>query len=125
MAQDDAAEGLTWVVSVDSTLVWAHQYAAGARKQAADGNSAGHVTGRSWGGLIIKIHLAADACYRPVGFVLTAGQTGDAPAFAEVTGRLRVPRRRRRPLPSRTWSSPTRRRRTYQVPPSQPDPERQ
>lgn len=30
-------------------------------------------------------------------FVLTAGQAGDAPAFADVMDRLRVPRRRGRP----------------------------
>lgn len=30
-------------------------------------------------------------------FVLTAGQAGDAPAFTDVTARLRVPRRRGRP----------------------------
>ncbi len=33
MAQADADEDLTWAVSVDSTIVRAHQHAAGAGKQ--------------------------------------------------------------------------------------------
>ncbi|MFF2189761.1 IS5 family transposase, partial [Streptomyces sp. NPDC058155] len=44
-----------------------------------------------------KIHLAADGHCRPLAFVLTAGQAGDAPAFTDVMARLRVPRRRGRP----------------------------
>ncbi|MFE6636934.1 transposase [Streptomyces tendae] len=39
-----------------------------------------------------KIHLAADSRCRPLAFVLTPGQAGDAPAFAQVMVRLRVPR---------------------------------
>ncbi|MDQ0808389.1 hypothetical protein QFZ63_000103 [Streptomyces sp. B3I7] len=45
----------------------------------------------------MKIHLAADGRCRPLAFVLTAGQAGDAPAFTDVMARLRVPRRRGRP----------------------------
>ncbi|NWF31415.1 IS5 family transposase, partial [Streptomyces sp. PKU-EA00015] len=56
-----------------------------------------HAIGRSRGGLTTKIHLAADARCRPLAFVLTAGQAGDAPAFTDVMARLRVPRRRGRP----------------------------
>ncbi|MEU4089654.1 hypothetical protein AB0F76_36130 [Streptomyces aureus] len=55
--------------------------------------------GRSCGGLTTKIHLAADTRCRPLSFVLTAGQAGDAPAFTDVTARLRVPRQRGRPRP--------------------------
>jgi hypothetical protein len=33
MAQADAEEDLNWAVSVDSTIVRAHQHAAGARKR--------------------------------------------------------------------------------------------
>ncbi|MET8331953.1 hypothetical protein [Streptomyces sp. NPDC005181] len=33
MAQADADEDLNWAVSVDSTIVRAHQHAAGARKK--------------------------------------------------------------------------------------------
>ncbi|MGO4749632.1 IS5 family transposase, partial [Streptomyces sp. 2MCAF27] len=53
--------------------------------------------GRSRGGLTTKIHLACDGRGRPLAFVLTAGQAGDAPAFTEVMARLRVSRRRGRP----------------------------
>lgn len=49
------------------------------------------------GELTTKIHLAADGDCRPLAFVLTAGQAGDAPAFTDVMARLRVPRRRGRP----------------------------
>lgn len=61
------------------------------------GEPGDHAIGRSRGGLTTKIHLAADARCRPLAFVLTAGQAGDAPAFTEVMARLRVPRRRGRP----------------------------
>ncbi|MFE9999860.1 transposase [Streptomyces avermitilis] len=56
-----------------------------------------HAIGRSRGGPTTKIHLAADARRRPLAFVLTAGQSGDAPVFTDVMARLRVPRRRGRP----------------------------
>ncbi|MFB6625699.1 transposase [Streptomyces sp. NPDC056374] len=53
--------------------------------------------GRSRGGLTTKIHLASDARCRPLAFVLTDGQAVDAPAFAHVMARFRLPRRRGRP----------------------------
>ncbi|MFC4516736.1 transposase [Streptomyces ehimensis] len=37
LAQADAEEDLDWVVAVDSTIVRAHQHAAGARKRPAKG----------------------------------------------------------------------------------------
>lgn len=89
IAQADAEEDLGWAVSVDSTVVRAHQHAAGE----PDDNA----IGRSRGGLTTKIHLASDAHCRPLAFVLTAGQAGDAPVFAHVMARLRVPRQRGRP----------------------------
>ncbi|WP_446696931.1 IS5 family transposase [Streptomyces thermocoprophilus] len=98
VAQADADEDLNWAVSVDSTIVRAHQHAAGARKRGPRPESRpNHAIGRSRGGLTTKIHLAADARCRPLAFVLTAGQAGDAPAFTDVMARLRVPRRRGRP----------------------------
>ncbi|MFD9169528.1 IS5 family transposase [Streptomyces diastaticus] len=98
VAQADADEDLGWAVSVDSPIVRAHQHAAGARKKGPpSANPGDHAIGRSRGGLTTKIHLAADARCRPLAFVLTAGQAGDAPAFPEVMARLRVPRRRGRP----------------------------
>ncbi|WP_420718762.1 IS5 family transposase [Streptomyces sp. XY413] len=93
LAQADAEGDLDWVVSVDSTIVRAHQHAAGARQKGLPaGEPDRHALGRSRGGLTTKIHLAADSRCRPLAFVLTPGQAGDAPAFPEVMARLRVPR---------------------------------
>ncbi|WP_413253490.1 IS5 family transposase [Streptomyces pseudovenezuelae] len=97
MAQADADEDLNWAGSVDSTVVRAHQHAAGARKKGPRSANADHAIGRSRGGLTTKIHLSADGRCRPLAFHLTAGQAGDAPAFTDVIGHLRVPRRRGRP----------------------------
>ncbi|WP_234422032.1 IS5 family transposase [Streptomyces sp. CB00316] len=98
VAQAYADEDRTWAVSVDSTIVRAHQHAAGARPRGAPGRrAADHAIGRSRGGLTTKVHLAADSHCRPLAFHLTAGQVGDAPSFAHVMACLRVPRRRGRP----------------------------
>jgi hypothetical protein len=40
-----------------------------------------HAIGRSRGGFTTKIRLAADGGCRPLVFVLTGGQVGDAPTF--------------------------------------------
>lgn len=68
---------------VDSTIIRAHQHAAGAKKRGSEdqapGSSPGQALGRSRGGLSTKIHLAARGLGCPVRFVLTAGQKGDAP----------------------------------------------
>ncbi len=67
---------------VDSTVVRAHQHAAGALKGAVHFREpADHALGRSRGGLSTKVHLASDGCARPLAFTVTAGQAGDAPAF--------------------------------------------
>ncbi|MFJ7150673.1 IS5 family transposase [Streptomyces sp. NPDC100445] len=94
LAASDAADDIDWTVSVDSTVVRAHQHAAGARKKGAtcSGEPADHALGRSRGGLSTKVHLAADGGARPLAFTVTAGQAGDAPAFETVMSRIRVPR---------------------------------
>ncbi|MGI5262316.1 IS5 family transposase [Streptomyces angustmyceticus] len=94
LAAADADDDIDWTVSVDSTVVRAHQHAAGARKKGAarSGEPADHALGRSRGGLSTKVHLAADGGARPLSFTLTAGQAGDAPAFETVMSRIRVPR---------------------------------
>lgn len=80
LAQADAEKNLEWVVAVDSTIVRAHQHAAGARSNGAQlREPADHAMGRSRGGLTTKVHLAADGNCRPLAFVLSAGQAGDAP----------------------------------------------
>ncbi len=93
LAQADTDGDLDWVVSVDSTVVRAHQTSAGARRNTAPaGEPPHHALGRSLGGLTTKIHLAADDRCRPLCFHLTPGQAGDAPAFKHVMAALRVPR---------------------------------
>ncbi|ATC26656.1 IS5-like element IS298 family transposase [Caulobacter vibrioides] len=62
---------------VDSTIVRAHQHAAGAKKGSED-----QAIGRSRGGLSTKIHMAVRGLGCPVRFSLTAGQKGDAPQAA-------------------------------------------
>ncbi|WTA23610.1 IS5 family transposase [Streptomyces sp. NBC_00853] len=94
LAAADAADDIDWTVSVDSTVVRAHQHAAGALKRGGGGRRepADHALGRSRGGLSTKVHLAADGRARPLAFTVTAGQAGDAPAFETVMDRIRVPR---------------------------------
>ncbi|MFF8513262.1 IS5 family transposase [Streptomyces sp. NPDC015492] len=93
LAQADTEGDLDWIVAVDSTIVRAHQHAAGGRSKGAPADEPEHhALGRSRGGLTTKIHLAADSRCRPLGFVLTPGQAGDAPAFPDVMARLRVSR---------------------------------
>ncbi|MGW0032816.1 IS5 family transposase [Streptomyces sp. NPDC003314] len=48
--------------------------------------------GRSRGGLTCKIHLAGEGGCRPLAFLLTPGQWGDAPQMIEVLERITVPR---------------------------------
>ncbi|MFC9407303.1 IS5 family transposase [[Kitasatospora] papulosa] len=58
------------------------------------GKPADHALGRSRGGLSTKIHLAAYSHMRPLALAVTAGQSGDAPAFETVMARIQVPRTR-------------------------------
>ncbi|MFF4246949.1 IS5 family transposase [Streptomyces sp. NPDC001822] len=90
----DDADDIGWTVSVDSTVCRAHQHSAGARKKGAPGRAEpdDHALGRSRGGLSTKVHLASDACARPLALRVTAGQAGDAPAFETVMAGIRVPR---------------------------------
>ncbi|WP_371864668.1 IS5 family transposase [Streptomyces antimycoticus] len=87
-ARADAAGDIEWLVSVDSTIVRAHQHAAGARK----GGFAPRGLGRSRGGLTSKIHLACDAVGRPLAFTVTGGNTNDCTQFTAVMKAIRVPR---------------------------------
>ncbi|WP_345981455.1 IS5 family transposase [Streptomyces sp. DSS69] len=94
LACADMADDLGWTVAVDSTVCRAHQHAAGARKRGRPGRSEpdDHALGRSRGGLSTKVHLASDSQARPLALHVTAGQAGDAAAFAAVMARIRVPR---------------------------------
>ncbi len=48
--------------------------------------------GRSRGGLTCKIHLSSEGGCRPLAFLITPGQWGDAPQMIEVLKRIRVRR---------------------------------
>jgi transposase len=108
----DGAEDPEWTLSADSTVVRAHQHAAGARHAlpaelvtgapqndknlpARPGREA---LGRSRGGLSTKIHLAADRRCCPVTRILTPDQHGDCPQFIPLLQAVRIaPRGKGRP----------------------------
>jgi transposase len=84
------AQGLIgWQVSVDSTVIRAHQHAAGAGRGSA-GEPADHALGRSRGGWTTKIHLACEQNRRPLSMLLSAGQAGDSPRLAAVLAGIGV-----------------------------------
>ncbi|MFF4242842.1 IS5 family transposase [Actinomadura geliboluensis] len=97
----DSAGLITWEVNVDSTVMRAHQHAAGARKRGLRRPSRpegvshepdDHALGRSRGGLSTKLHLACEQGQKPLSLVITAGQRGDAPQFEVVMAGIRVAR---------------------------------
>jgi transposase len=106
----DAAGLICWDVSVDSTIMRAHQHAAGARRhpdrqlEPPGPEPADHALGRSRGGWTTKLHLAAEQGRKPLSMVITAGQRGDSPQFVPVLERIRV----RRPGRGRPRSRPDR-----------------
>ncbi|MFE0178702.1 IS5 family transposase [Streptomyces sp. NPDC059002] len=101
-ADADAEGRIDWsVVSVDSTTCRAHKHAAGAlrgvprvpgRRRRPIQHRPDEALGRSRGGFTSKIHLAREGGLRPLAFVITPGQWGDAPRMIEVLDRIRVPR---------------------------------
>jgi transposase len=76
---------------VDSTIVRAHQHAAGARKPAAKRGIHDEALGRSRGGFTTKIHLRAEGLGKPVTFSLTGGRVHDSQQVATLmnTGWIR------------------------------------
>ena len=84
IVRDEAVGELEWVISVASSVVRAHQHAAGGRKRGCTATVdalavEGEGLGRSRGGLSTKIHLAVDRRGRPLRVLLTPGQAGDNP----------------------------------------------
>jgi len=82
----DAADQIDWEVHfVDSTIVRAHQQAAGAKGELNPGQQSLSVEqmqqqealGRSKGGFSTKIHIQAEGMGKPMQFVLTEGQRSD------------------------------------------------
>ncbi|MFD1973249.1 IS5 family transposase [Mesorhizobium kowhaii] len=65
---------LEWLM-IDSTIVRAHQHAAGARKVKGGADAQG--LGRSRGGLSTKIHAATEALGLPIRLIGTPGQRND------------------------------------------------
>ena len=100
-AGTDAAGGIGWTVSVDSTVSRAHQHAAGARGEAhlqkgppggVQTEPADHGLGRSRGGLTSKTRLACEQGRQSLVMVITGGQRGDSPQFVPVLRKISVKR---------------------------------
>ncbi len=82
--QTDAVGRLDWSVHyVDSTIVRAHQHAAGARQ----GDPATEALGRSQGGFSTKVHLRSEGSGKLVTLVLTPGQQHEATVFESLMER--------------------------------------
>jgi transposase len=114
-AAADAADEIDWDIAVDSTIVRAHQHAAGARtdpppapaskgterqntrprrrgRRARPAGAGGEGLGRSRGGFTSKLHLSADGRCRPLSLLITGGQRADCTQFEAVLEKIRVPR---------------------------------
>jgi transposase len=73
---------------VDSSVVRAHQHAAGAKNSGADTEG----LGRSRGGFSTKVHIRADGRGRPLTFVVTPGQRHDSVVFEQLLDQGKVRR---------------------------------
>ncbi|MFI8912818.1 IS5 family transposase [Streptomyces sp. NPDC053513] len=118
-AAADAAGEIDWDVAVDSTIVRAHQHAAGARtdplsapgskgaelaehqdenavaaprRPPGGGGAGGEGLGRSRGGFTTKLHLSADGRCRPLSLIITPGQRADCTQLQPVLEKIRIPR---------------------------------
>ncbi|WP_428834100.1 IS5 family transposase [Microbispora maris] len=92
-AEADARGDIDWLVAVDSTIVRAHQHAAGAKKGGSGvGEPSDHALGRSRGGLTSKIHLVCDGRGRPLALLVTGGNVNDCIRLQQVLQAIRVPR---------------------------------
>ena len=67
---------LEWLL-LDSTVIRAHQHAAGAKKRGAEGEPEQEALGRSRGVFSTKIHVSVSGLGLPVEFRLTPGQKAD------------------------------------------------
>ncbi|MCX4625332.1 transposase [Streptomyces sp. NBC_01443] len=115
----DLAGEIDWDISVDSTIVRAHQHAAGCphrptaglrlkggrrartsgRNRVAEpvrppggGGAGGEGLGRSRGEFTTKLHLSADGGCRPLPLVVTPGQRAHCTQFKPVLEKIRVPK---------------------------------
>jgi len=68
------------VLMLDSTIIRAHQHAAGAKGS----NAEAEALGRSRGGFSTKVHVACDGLGHPVKIILTPGQNHDSTQAANL-----------------------------------------
>ncbi|MGH8833835.1 MAG: IS5 family transposase [Actinomycetes bacterium] len=91
--QADGAGELHWDAQVDSTVVRAHQHAAGARKGLPSIQaSRQQALGRSRGGLTTKLHTICDGRGRNLATRLTPGQDADTSELVGLVDAVRVAR---------------------------------
>jgi transposase len=92
-AQGDQQGQLNWELHhVDSTVIRAHQHAAGARRTGAKGVVHEQALGRSQGGVSTKLHLRAEGGGKPMTLLVTAGQRHEQPQFVPLMERGAVKR---------------------------------
>ncbi|MBN9792647.1 IS5 family transposase [Pseudonocardia sp. TMWB2A] len=99
-ADADSAGLVDWAVSVDSSIIRAHQHAATLKRDTGAGSNYknlrvepdDHALGRSRGGLGTKIHQLVDGRGRPLVVLVGPGQGGDAPMFVHLMSHLRIDR---------------------------------
>ena len=100
-AQADADNNLDWTIHfVDSTVIRAHQHAAGAKRSDPDSEA----LGRSQGGFSTKLNVRAAGQGKPMTFVLQPGQAHESQAFEPLMERASV----RRPWRGRPRRRPRR-----------------
>lgn len=86
--QADANGQLDWTTHhVDSTIIRAHQHAAGAR-----GGRAGEALGRSPGGFTTKLRIRVEGQGLPLVLHVTAGERHDSPEFVSLVEGGRIKR---------------------------------
>jgi len=84
----DSQGRVDWSIHfLDSTIVRAHQHAAGAR-----GGQAGEALGRSRGGFSTKLHVRADRRGAPLVLLVSARQRHDQTAFTDLMEHGRIKR---------------------------------
>ena len=89
----DATGQVGWDLHfIDSTIVRAHQHAAGARKVGRNPAAPDEALGRSRGGITTKIHLRCEGYGKPVTFAVTAGQVHDSQAVSTLMSRGAIKR---------------------------------
>ncbi len=87
----DVEGALDWATHyVDSSIIRAHQHAAGARRSSSD-----EALGRSQGGFSTKLHLRAEGQGKPMVLLLTAGQRHEQTMFEPLMEAGQVKRRGR------------------------------